>query len=58
MPCPVQALYYRLVAMLNEITSSRAVTGPSLGFMCQETLLWVSFQVLEIREGNLCGMYH
>lgn len=42
----------------HEILLGRAVAGLSLGSMCQEMFLWVLFWVLEIRESNLCGMYH
>lgn len=42
----------------HEILLGRAVPGLSLGSMCQEMFLWVLFWVLEIRESNLCGMYH
>lgn len=42
----------------HEILLGRAVPGLSLGSVCQEMFLWVLFWVLEIRESNLCGMYH
>lgn len=43
---------------VNEILLGRAVPGLSLGSVCQEMFLWVLFRLLEIRESNLCGMYH